>query len=223
MELVVDGDLDTPAIIGKAAHIAGEKPTAARYDPAMTEKQRNDVDNLIYICGKHHDQVVIQREDFPVELLRKWKQEHEKRVREAIADGFSEVGFAELEVATNGIAQTQPGEVAGGFVVVPPEEKIKKNRLTVRSRHIIVQGLAVAREVREFIESVSQTDNAFPERLKAGFLSEYYRLVQEGHKGDDLFELMCSFAQRGFRDVPERSAGLAVLVYLFEACEVFEK
>jgi len=34
---------------------------------------------------------------------------------------------------------------------------------------------------------------------------------------------MCRFAQHGFERQAKRSAGIAVLVYLFEACEVFEK
>lgn len=60
-------------------------------------------------------------------------------------------------------------------------------------------------------------------QVKAGFLEEYYRLKRAGHSADELFDLMCSFAQRGCREQVKRSAGIAVLVYLFEACEVFER
>jgi hypothetical protein len=93
----------------------------------------------------------------------------------------------------------------------------------VGSRTIVTMGLSVAREVRSYVESVAQIDDAFPERLKVGFLTEYYRLRKEGHAGDSLFDLMCRFAQQGFNGQAKRAAGLAVLVYLFEACEVFEK
>lgn len=62
-----------------------------------------------------------------------------------------------------------------------------------------------------------------PERLKAGFLEKYWRLKREGVRGGDLFEMMCQFAQQGFQRQAQRSAGLAVLIHLFEACEVFEK
>ena len=84
-------------------------------------------------------------------------------------------------------------------------------------------GLSVAREVRDFVESATRTDRHFPERLKIRFLREYHRLRDEGHVEDDLFELMCGFAQRGFGEASKRAASQAVLVYLFEACEVFEK
>ncbi len=48
--LTVDGGQKcAPAVIGEAAHIAGEKPGAARYDASMSEQQRNHSDNLIYL------------------------------------------------------------------------------------------------------------------------------------------------------------------------------
>lgn len=65
---------------------------------------------------------------------------------------------------------------------------------------------------------------ANPERLKEGFLIEYHRLKKTKElSADELFDLMCRFAQRGLHRQIERTAGLAVLVYLFETCEVFEK
>ncbi len=36
----------TDTYTGQAAHICGEKPSAARYDPAMTDAQRDAVENL---------------------------------------------------------------------------------------------------------------------------------------------------------------------------------
>lgn len=49
--------------------------------------------------------------------------------------------------------------------------------------------------VGDYVEAEAQLDPDFPERLKAGFLEEYYARRKEGHKGDELFELMCAFAQ----------------------------
>jgi hypothetical protein len=34
---------------------------------------------------------------------------------------------------------------------------------------------------------------------------------------------MCGFSQRGLKSQGDRTAGLAVLIYLFEICDVFEK
>ena len=41
--------------------------------------------------------------------------------------------------------------------------------------------------------------------------------------GEDLFDSMCMFTRRGFADLKTQYAAQAVLVYLFETCEVFEQ
>lgn len=227
-----EGESGDPINVGEAAHIAGEHGggtrghRSARYDSNMTKKERNHYNNLIYVCPTCHKKIdaIPQGEtNYPVESLHKIKNEHEQKVRDAIADAFVDVGFPELEEATLWIMQVNPQQPNRDFSVVALEDKLNKNALGNGSRRIITMGLSVSHEVRAFIESVVQTDQDFPERLKSGFLQEYYRLKQEGHSGDDLFDLMCRFAQQGFKEQAKQSAGLAVLVYLFETCEVFEK
>ena len=221
--LSADGEQSNPVVTGEAAHIAGEKLGAARYDESMSDEQRNHYNNLIYLCGDHHTQIDKQAGEFPVDRLHRLKTEHEAKVREAMAEAFAGVGFSELEEATRWIMQVQPDQDSQDFSLIAPEDKLKKNDLGNSSRIIVTMGLSLAREVGAYVESVAQTDSDFPERLKMGFLSEYYRLRKDGHVGDNLFDLMCRFAQRGLTEQARRSAGIAVLVYLFEACEVFEK
>ena len=221
--LSADGEKSNPVLTGEAAHILGEKAGAARYDESVTEEQRNHYNNLIYLCGDHHTQIDKQEAEFPVDRLYGMKKEHEAKVHEAVTEAFASIGFPELEKATSWLIQVQPGEATQDFSLIAPEGKLKKNALGSGSRTIVTMGLSVAREVRAYVELVAQTDSDFPERLKIGFLNEYYRLKQEGHVGDSLFDLMCCFAQRGLEEQASRSAGLAVLVYLFEACEVFER
>lgn len=227
-----NSDSGDPINVGEAAHIAGEHDgmgttkRSARYDRNMTDEERNHYCNLIYLCGTCHtriDAIPHGELDYPVKRLQTLKADHEKKVREGVAEAFANVGFPELEEATNWIMQVKPFQGGIDFSVIPPEKKLKKNELGDGSRMIITMGLSVAREVRAFLESVAQTDQDFPDRLKAGFLEEYFRLKKEGQRGDELFDLMCRFAQRGFREQAKQSAGLAVLTYLFEACEVFEK
>ncbi len=212
-----------PTIIGEAAHIAGEKEDAARYDPAMTDEERNHYSNLIYLCANHHTQIDKQKKNFSVARLLKLKANHETKVREAMNSAFAEVGFRELAQATTWISRMQAGQSSYDFSILPPDEKIRKNQLSPVSQVTITMGLGVVQEVRRFMEQESVVDADFPERLKAGFLEEYYRLRKTGYTGDVLFDLMCEFAQRGMKKQSERSAGLAVLIYLFERCEVFEK
>jgi len=52
--LTIEGGQGNPSVIGEAAHIAGEREGSARYDPSMTDEQRNHYNNLIYLCPTHH-------------------------------------------------------------------------------------------------------------------------------------------------------------------------
>lgn len=208
--------------VGEAAHIRGEKPTAARYDAAMTDKERNDVQNLIYMCPEHHTIIDKVEKDWPTPTLEALKFSHESQVREAMDEAFAEVAFPELERSISWVVP-QPPTATGSFHVITPDEKIKKNGLSNGARHIIASGLTARATVAAYVEAEAQLDADFPERLKAGFLEQYYALRKAGHKGEELFELMCEFSQRGLRNQVDRTAGLAVLIYLFEICDVFEK
>jgi hypothetical protein len=208
--------------VAEAAHIRGEKPSAARYDASMTEDERDSVHNLIFMCTDHHTIIDKVEADWPTATLLAIKTAHEAQVRLAMEEAFADVAFPELERSISWVTAQAPG-AHGSFDLVAPDEKIEKNALTNGSRHIIAAGIAARATVSAYVEAEAQLDADFPERLKAGFLAEYYALRAQGHKGDELFELMCSFAQRGLRNQADRTAGIAVLIYLFEICDVFEK
>lgn len=230
--LTSDSEGNSPVLLGEAAHIAGEhagnekRTASARYDPGMSDDERNACANLIYACPTCHtkiDAIPQGEQEYPVTRLLQLKNEHERRVHEAIAEGFAEVGFVELEQVTHWATALQPKEPTRDYSLLRVQDKIEKNQLTSESRSVIVMGLSVANEVGDYIASVAQTDQDFPERLTAGFLAEYFKLVNQGLSGDALFDLMCRFSQRGFERQAQRSAGLAVLIHLFESCDVFEK
>jgi hypothetical protein len=208
--------------VAEAAHIRGEKPNAARYDASMTDEERDNVHNLIFMCTDHHTIIDKVAADWPMQVLLDLKVSHEAQVREAMERAFAEIEFPELERAISWVLTHSPA-ASGAFDLIPPDDKIKKNALSNGSRHIIASGLISRSTVAAYVEAETQLDSDFPEKLKAGFLAEYYSLRVKGIKGDELFELMCSFAQRGLRNHSDRTAGIAVLIYLFEICDVFEK
>lgn len=221
--LTVEGERSDDSIIGEAAHIAGERPRAARYDPGMTPEERDHYDNLIYLCRNHHEQIDDQEQDYPVERLQRMKAGHEAMVRDAMNEAFAEIGFPELEAATEWLSRVPSPAASDDFALIPPEEKLKRNGLSDKVRVTVTMGLSVASEVHSFVVAEEKLDPGLPIRLKSGFLEEYYRLRRESLQGDDLFDLMCRFAQRGLEEQARRSAGLAVLMYLFERCDVFEQ
>lgn len=233
-ELTVDYSDGTVKAIGQCAHIEGEhggnpafnKPPAARYNPSMTDQERNSFPNLIYLCSNCHteiDKIPEGERDFPVSVLRNLKSAHESTVRKAIIDAFPEVGFNELAEATKWARQFSALEASPDYSLLPVDKKLKRNGISIENRAVIAAGLSVANEVAKYIKIVAQADDHFPEKLKAGFLEEYYRLVKLDCKGDSLFEGMCCFAQKGMKRQVDKTAGLAVLIHFFETCEVFEK
>jgi hypothetical protein len=220
--LTYEAKVGDDTYVGEAAHICGEKPTAARYDPNMTDEERDNVRNLIYMCTDHHTIIDKVEADWPAATLVALKEAHERQVRLAMEEAFADIAFPELERAISWVGAQAPA-ANGSFDLIHPDEKIKKNALSNGARHIIAAGLTSRGTVSAYVEAEAQLDPDFPERLKAGFLEKYYSLRKQGHKGDDLFELMCSFAQRGSSSQADRTAGLAVLIYLFEICDVFEQ
>lgn len=221
-----------PANVGEAAHIAGEHDgksaakRSARFDPKMSIEERNHYNNLLYLCGTCHTLIDAMPQcevDFPVSRLQAIKQNHETKVRQAMIEAFVGVGFPELEEATKWATQLEPSSVSTDYSLLKVKDKINKNDLGNEVISVIAAGLGVASEVARYVDNVALTDPDYPERLKAGFLGEFWRLKKDGVSGSELFELMCQFSQQGFSRQVERSAGLAVLIHLFEVCEVFEK
>ncbi len=73
-KLAVDGNnISGVSVLGEMAHIAGEKPGAARYDPAMTQAQRNAYSNLLFLCPTHHTQIDKPGNTYSVAMLAGWK------------------------------------------------------------------------------------------------------------------------------------------------------
>jgi hypothetical protein len=219
--VVPSTNLDKDAIIGKNAHIVAHSQKGPRADPNYPIESIDSYENLILLCANHHDLVDAQDNTFTVDDLRQWKKNHELWVRTTLAREMPAVGFPELDVVARAILQ-MPSEPNLTFLLTEPKEKMKKNNLTGNILQYVQLGSSKANEVEKFIQHAAILDSQFPERLKAGFVEKYSYLQGEGLDGDVLFESLHEFASGGSRDFLRQAAGLAVLVYLFEKCEVFE-
>lgn len=67
--------------LGEAAHIKGGKPTSARYDPNMTDEERSQISNGIWLCTGCAKKIDKDPERFPVKLLHIWKEQHERWIQ----------------------------------------------------------------------------------------------------------------------------------------------
>lgn len=215
-------EFDDIAIIGKIAHIYAHSDNGPRAKPELTDKERDCYGNWVILCSTHHDMVDAQPNTFTAEDLLTWKRDLEDWVNSRLATEITEVTFAELETVTQVLLQS-PMSPSSDFNVISPQEKMAHNDLTDNVHFTITLGLGKFKEVEEFVEYVAIRDRHFPERLRAGFVSEYNRLRNEGYTGDSLFEALRQFASGNNTSFERQAAGLSVLVYLFHKCEVFER
>ena len=72
-------DDDRAVNLGEAAHITAAQPNGPRYDPKLTQEQRRDAENGIWMCAIHASLVDRDENRFPVVLLQNWKSDAEHR------------------------------------------------------------------------------------------------------------------------------------------------
>ena len=213
---------DPSAIIGQIAHIEAKSDEGPRANPSLSDQQRNDYHNLILLCPTHHQLVDARESAYTVDMLHGWKTDRESRVLEILAHEMQSITFAQLEIITQALLHTGPTP-SSSMSVIPPQEKMDRNGLTIRTGTLITIGLVQSKQVQQFVEGMSGVDNTFIGRLTSGFVDEYQRQHWGGLRGDSLFEAMRLFSVQRRSDFRYQCAGLAVLVYLFERCEVFEQ
>ena len=215
---------DDPDTIGEQAHIVpySDSPSAPRYDPAYPTEEKNKYDNLILLCPTHHTIVDKDPSTYTVEKLRLMKREHETWIRGRLQNSVVTLNFQELEAVTEHLRSSLlPSDT--DLRVVPPMEKMKRNNLTSPVDKHVTMGLANASLVEDFINTKCSIDPDFETRLRMHFVTEYNQLFMSGVSGNDLFFSLLEFASRNSQDFTQQAAGLTVLTYFFEKCEVFEK
>lgn len=75
---------DKATLIGIAAHITGASPGGPRYDLSLTETERRNINNGIWLCANCATLIDKDESTFPVELLIKWKEAAENEMKEKI-------------------------------------------------------------------------------------------------------------------------------------------
>lgn len=216
----------SPRRYGEIAHIYDHADEGLRPNPELTPEQRDCYDNWLWVCSGHHSEIDDRAliHEYPAEVLFEKKREIEAFVRDTLLWHLKNVGFPELDAVCSVLAL--PGEAlvgSKGFHLLDPAAKIRMNDLGPASREQIAWGLGKAAEVGSIMDLLDrQRREGVAQVIAANFKAEYYSLWAEGLRGDRLFDAMRGFAFGTHPDAARRAAGLAVLVYLFERCEVFE-
>ena len=152
--------------------------------------------------------------------LHSIKQENNQKFNLALE--MTKVTYTELDMVTKGI-MSMPISSEINFTLITPQEKIITNHLSNSTQHKLQIGLMKTSDVRKFIEHMTDLIPDFADKVKAGLINEYKKLKAQSLEGDILFDKLQNFACRDSQDFREQTAGLAVVSYFFEACDLFEK
>ena len=66
-------------VVGEVCHIHGRREGSPRWNPTLSEEERNAYPNLILLCPNHHKIVDGDPKTYTVDVLREWKSDHESR------------------------------------------------------------------------------------------------------------------------------------------------
>jgi len=78
--------------LADVAHIVGRKTSARspRGDDPFPIKERDKAENLMLLCSEHHNKIIDKGEllpEYPKELLKRYKEDHERRIRHVTGFG----------------------------------------------------------------------------------------------------------------------------------------
>lgn len=93
-----NSDPEKATLIGEAAHIAGAKLSAARYDATMSDVTRASITNGIWLCRNCHGQVDRDERKYSPDLLFAWRRDHEERAARELGSRGDRIRY-ETEMA----------------------------------------------------------------------------------------------------------------------------
>lgn len=114
--------------IGEIAHICAASPDGPRYDSKMTDDERRSIDNLILLCETCNKLVDSNEKDYPVSLLKEWKNNHEGLVSSDIYNTYFQNILSKQK---EGVLRKQEIDIEGNIyssrIVVSRDETVLKD------------------------------------------------------------------------------------------------
>lgn len=169
-------DSSKSVVKGEAAHIRAARLRCARYDPEMTDEQRAEPANGIWLCRKCAKVIDADPERFPVELLEVWKATHEAWVE--AGRPIDRPAVREVSVADGGIGSVIANEGSGTALEVEAAAGQTAERVHVQGQgvgEIITNtGSGTAKVVRSTNNTSSESSVTIdrPTRMAAGLISK---------------------------------------------------
>ncbi|EOD69607.1 hypothetical protein H480_05339 [Amycolatopsis vancoresmycina DSM 44592] len=150
------------------AHICALIAAGERYDPRMTDDERNAFENLIFLCHPHH-QVIDEKgaaKKWPVDLLRQWKTGRER-------DGIQQLRGLRY------LTEDRLAEIIN-LAIEAREDDIK--RTLARLEQSDVEAAALLKELRAELNAARTASS--PVNLDAAELL-YHAATNLSHLGDN--------------------------------------
>ncbi|WP_369160484.1 hypothetical protein [Candidatus Thiodiazotropha sp. LNASS1] len=109
-------DAISGALLGEMCHIHAASPGGPRFDPSLSEEERNKEENIIILCPTHHSLIDQEPEVYSAEQLKTLKKNHEENVAAILA--AASAGISQDEVLTTDLARQVDVETVDFAVVV---------------------------------------------------------------------------------------------------------
>ncbi len=209
--------------IGKMAHIQGENSGSARYNPNMTDEERQSYNNLILLCPTCHDKIDGDEKQYTVEYLLQQKSEHETKIKQVFIQPINDLNYGELGLILKYLTSNQTAMYPNysDYNPILPNEKIRKNKLSNSTADYITMGLNRFKLLQDYLNGHS--DIYFAENLRKTFVDKYREIKEKYSDGDTIFNELWEFASLNRQDKIHQAAGLTIVTYFFHECEIFEK
>lgn len=127
-------DASRSVVVGEAAHIRGARHGSARFDSNMTNAERANPANGIWLCRKCAKLIDADPARFPPTLLKEWKHSHEAWIQAGRPTIQSPA--RQVSVADGGIGGIVSNEGSGTALEVVGASGQTAERIHVRGRGI---------------------------------------------------------------------------------------
>ena len=103
--------------IGEVSHITAKAPGGPRFDPSSSSQERCSINNAIFLCRNCASRIdKNQGLDYPVEMLHRWRSEHERWIR----DHLNKSTESPINRITNSIILTRGSGIVTGARIETP-------------------------------------------------------------------------------------------------------
>jgi nucleoside phosphorylase/tetratricopeptide (TPR) repeat protein len=113
-------DSTSGALLGEMCHIAAASKGGPRFNPALSDSDLSEKDNLIILCPTHHSLIDQDPHNYSADKLRQMKAEHECRIAEIVGGSQEIIG---IKLATD-FARQVDGESIDFAIIVALQEEL---------------------------------------------------------------------------------------------------